>query len=133
MPDSESPSAADCRWLEDCPGEVSVHGWPAFTPIPRQSLLAPAREGTGRVDLCAGAGSLRWPSRGVILVTPKELVAVLRWESDVSPKQERRWLPAWDTSLPCVPPLRTSPCRQHSTRLLKRHGCPVSPLTLIIY
>ena len=106
MPDSGSPSAADCWQLEERPGEVSVHAWLAFTPIPWHSLLAPARENIGRTDLCAGAGEHRVPSRGVTSVTPKELaaarIAVLRWGSDVSPKQERRWLPAWDAYLTCV-------------------------------
>lgn len=75
MPDSGSPSAADCRRLKERPGEVSVHAWPAFTPVPWHWLLAPAREGIGRMDLCAGAGRLCSPSRGVISVTPKELAA----------------------------------------------------------
>lgn len=91
MPDSGSPSAADCQRLEERPGEVSVHAQPAFTPVPWHSLLALAREDIGRTDLCAGAGRLCLPSRGVISVTPKELaaarMAALRWGSDVSPKQ----------------------------------------------
>lgn len=41
------------------------------------------------MDLCARAGKHRIPSRGVSLVTPKEMaaagIAALRWWSDVSP------------------------------------------------
>jgi len=55
MPDSRSPSAADCRWLEERPGEVSVHARLAFTPVPWHSLLALAGENIGRMDLCGSA------------------------------------------------------------------------------
>lgn len=103
MPDSGSPSAADCWWLE-CPGEVLVHTWPAFTPIPWHLLLAFAREGIGRTDLSAGAGRLRLPSRGISWVTPKELaaarIALFRWGSDVGPKQEWWGPPARCAYLP---------------------------------
>lgn len=98
MPDSGSPSAADCRRLAERPGEVSVHASPAFTPLPWHLLLAPARVDVGRMDLCAGAGRLHLPSRGVISVAPKELaaarMAALGWGADVSPKHGMRASPA---------------------------------------
>lgn len=58
MPDSGSPSAADRPRLEERPGEVSAHAWPAFTPVPWHLLLAPAREDIGSFALeLAGSAS----------------------------------------------------------------------------
>lgn len=59
MPESGSPSAADCWRLEARPGAVSAHAWPAFTPVPWHWLLAPTSEDIARVSLQLGAARLR--------------------------------------------------------------------------
>lgn len=73
MPNSGSLSATDCRRLEECPGEVSVHAWSAFTPIPWHSLLAPAREALAGGISAQELDKHRVLSRGNILVTPNQL------------------------------------------------------------
>lgn len=73
MPNSGSPSAADCRRLEERPGEVSVHAWPAFTPVPWHLLLAPAREGLAGWISALELDKHRVHSRGDISVTPNQL------------------------------------------------------------
>lgn len=124
MPESGSPSAADCWRLEARPGAVSAHAWPAFTPVPWHWLLAPASEDIARVSLQLGAARLR--SLPQALFQEAQPAAPSGGVSS-QPQRERWWPPAG-----CAPL-----CRQHSKQLPKcpahGHGHPASPLPSIIY
>lgn len=116
MPDSGSPSATDSRRLEASWRSIRACLDGLYTH-PLALGAGPCQRGhwQDRMELCAGAGRHCIPSRGVISVTPQGLAAVVRCGSDVSPKQEWWWLPAWGI----IPALHhTSLCQQRSTHLL---------------